>query len=251
MRISCLELLSGFLFLLRFGLCLPLVERFLQLLGGLVGLPLVVDCNLSLAFFGGSDDLGVVGIGSISVRASFLHVEPDVERGRFSRFVGDILKLDGLAFLIVTLLLFGELDTLPFADGFDFTVGGEPVESLLLALTVRSLSLFGLLGRSVKATLIGDKFHLLLSRRDLEHGLECLPVGKCDFLGELVTGFEYADFLGRQFRLTDFILLLSAKPYKSESNFLNGRSWAYFLSLTSPLSSFQELREAIPMLRRA
>ena len=47
------------------------------------------------------------------------------------------------------------------------------------------------------------------------------------------------------------ILLLSAKPYKSESNFLNGRSWAYFLYLTSPLSSFQELREAIPMLRRA
>ncbi len=46
-------------------------------------------------------------------------------------------------------------------------------------------------------------------------------------------------------------LLLSAKPYKSESNFLNGRSWAYFLYLTSPLSSFQELREAIPMLRRA
>ena len=46
-------------------------------------------------------------------------------------------------------------------------------------------------------------------------------------------------------------ILLSAKPYKSESNFLNGRSWAYFLSLTSPLSSFQELREAIPMLRRA
>jgi len=46
-------------------------------------------------------------------------------------------------------------------------------------------------------------------------------------------------------------ILLSAKPYKSESNFLNGRSWAYFLYLTSPLSSFQELREAIPMLRRA
>jgi len=46
-------------------------------------------------------------------------------------------------------------------------------------------------------------------------------------------------------------ILLSAKPYKSESNFLNGRSWAYFLYLTSPLSSFQDLREAIPMLRRA
>ncbi len=27
------------------------------------------------------------------------------------------------------------------------------------------------------------------------------------------------------------LLVLSAKPYKSESNFLNGRSWAYFLYL--------------------
>ena len=48
-----------------------------------------------------------------------------------------------------------------------------------------------------------------------------------------------------------FEILLSAKPYKSESNFLNGRSWAYFLYLTSPLSRFQVLREGIPMLRRA
>ena len=46
-------------------------------------------------------------------------------------------------------------------------------------------------------------------------------------------------------------LLLSAKLKKGESNFLHGRGWAYFLYMTSPLSSFQYLWVVILQLRQA
>lgn len=47
------------------------------------------------------------------------------------------------------------------------------------------------------------------------------------------------------------VLLLSAKLKKGESNFLHGRGWAYFLYMTSPLSSFQYLWVVILQLRQA
>ena len=77
------------LVVLRSGL--SFLQRLFHVLGRLVGLALVVYRHLRAALVGRGDLLRVVGIGVVTVRASFLRVELDVHRGVEALFVGYVL----------------------------------------------------------------------------------------------------------------------------------------------------------------
>ena len=82
---------------------LPLLQRLLYMLGGLIGLSFVVHGYLGTAFIGRGYDLALVRIGVIPERAAFLHVELDVYCGGIALLVRDILQTDGLMYIVAGL----------------------------------------------------------------------------------------------------------------------------------------------------
>lgn len=121
------------LFLILRG-CLTLLERFIDILGSLVGLALVVHGELSLTLSSRLDGLCLIGISGMRERTAFHRVELDIDGGLLALFVNVTFDFHRFSGDIISLLLVGEMNITPFPDRLYTAVFECPALFLLLLL---------------------------------------------------------------------------------------------------------------------
>ena len=203
LRLWSLGLGLVLLFLLRLvlRLCLSALERFIHVLGRLVGLAVVVDRHLGFAFLGDAHHLIAVGIYAGGLRLALF--------GIILQVYGTVVATPVLALTdeylfpgeVVSLFLLVERDMVPLIQTLGVAVGVMPVvfealPGLLPALLAALLSPLCLLLVLLTVLSRVDKGDVTLGCVVLQVGGEFLSVGEFDVLFlDKTAVFEYAYLL--------------------------------------------------------
>ena len=134
----------GLLLLLLLGLVvgfsLTLTERLSDILCRLVGLTVVVDGQLSLAFLGDADDFAAVRIFAGGLRLPLLRVKLNIDDAVVAELILAFSYTDKFAGHVVGLFLLVQRNLAPLVQTLDVAVLVEPV-ALCLLVTFRCLGL--------------------------------------------------------------------------------------------------------------
>ena len=176
-----------FLLRLVLRLCLSALERFIHVLGRLVGLAVVVDRHLGFAFLGDAHHLVAVGIYAGGLRFALF--------GIILQVYGTVVATPVLALTdeylfpgeVVSLFLLVKRDMVPLCQTLGVAVGVVPVvfealPGLLLALLPALLCLLCLLLVLLTVLSRVDKGDVTLGGVVLQVGGEFLSVGEFDVL---------------------------------------------------------------------